>query len=104
MLSVHIYDKGIQVENHKIKILYNLSSPLEVNEQKLDTFDILLVNAADKMLVEQSEVNKMTYAIFYPWCQLIFYSFLVNKITHLDYTASDQTNRGNPNESLTLYP
>lgn len=65
MLSVHIYDKGIQVENHKVKILYNLSSPLEVNEQKLDTFDILLVNAADKMLVEQSEVNKMTYAIFY---------------------------------------
>lgn len=48
MLSIHIYDKGIQVENHKVKILYNLSSPLEVNEQKLDTFDILLVNAADK--------------------------------------------------------
>ncbi|WP_045798477.1 helix-turn-helix domain-containing protein [Streptococcus equinus] len=65
MLSVHIYDKEIEIRNRKVKILYNLSSSLEVNEHKLDMFDILLVNASDRLSVKQTEVEKMTYAIFY---------------------------------------
>ena len=65
MLKVHIYDKEVQVDRRKIKILYNLSELLEVNGRFLSAFDMLLVNANDNMTIQQSEQGGMLYAIFY---------------------------------------
>lgn len=65
MLKVHIYDKKVQVDRCKIKILYNLSELLEVNGRFLSAFDMLLVNANDNMTIRQREQGGMLYAIFY---------------------------------------
>ncbi|WP_423216513.1 helix-turn-helix domain-containing protein [Streptococcus equinus] len=64
MLSVRIFDKGVQINNRKIKILYNLSSPLEVNGHTIDNMDIILVNAADTLTVKEFKNSSICYAIF----------------------------------------
>lgn len=63
MLKIEVYHQGGTTAQQDLRIIYNLGSPLHVNQSKLEKFDFLLANPQETLAIKEGQAEA-TYALF----------------------------------------